>query len=130
MTQFDSLLDAEAESLRGDHYNACRHYEAAVLYAGRRGWRQDQALAHERYGMHLSRLEDGGSGGGGDDRHDHHRNDAHFHLREAVKLYDEWGAHAKVDLMRRAHMSLGQVPPAPNRGIEILDMGRVKKAAA
>jgi hypothetical protein len=126
VTQFDSLLDAEAESLRGDHYNACRHYEAAVLYAGRRGWRQDQALAHERYGTHLSRLEAGG------DRHDHdhHRNDAHFHLREAVKLYDEWGAHAKVDLMRRAHSSLGQVPPAPNRGIEILDMGRVKSAAA
>lgn len=120
MTQFDSLLDAEAESLRGEHYNACRHYEAAVLYAGRRGWRQDQALAHERYGMHLSRLAND------DERHGH---DAHFHLREAVKLYDEWGAHAKVDLMRRAHSSLVPLSPSPNPGIEILDMGRIKTAS-
>ena len=122
MTQFDSLLDAEAESLRGEHYNACRHYEAAVLYAGRRGWRQDQALAHERYGMHLSRLEV-------DD--ERHRHDAHFHLREAVKLYDEWGAHSKVDQMRRVHSSLVQTSqsPSPNPGIEILDMGRIKTAS-
>jgi hypothetical protein len=116
------LLDAEAESLRGDHYSACRHYEAAVLYAGRRGWRQDQALAHERYGMYLSRLD------GGDERHQH-QHDAHFHLREAVKLYDEWGAHAKVDLMRTANSSLVQASPSKRPEVEILGMGRVKSAS-
>jgi hypothetical protein len=117
------LLDAEAESLRGEHYSACRHYEAAVLYAGRHGWRQDQALAHERYGMYLSRLD------GGDERRHQHHHDALFHLREAVKLYDEWGAHAKVDLMRTAHSSLVQASPSKRPEVEILGMGRVKSAS-
>lgn len=116
------MLDAEAASLRGDHGTACRHYEAAVLYAGRRGWRQDQALAHERYGLHLlSRSED-------DD--DDRTKDAHYHLRQAAQLYDEWGAHAKVERLRRAHPSLDSSPQAqPSPEVEILDLGRIQFAS-
>lgn len=88
MTHYDSLLDGELGSLRGDTYAASKFFETAVVYAGRRGLVQDQALAHERYAEHLLRLKGG------------HRSDADFHRREAIKLYEEWGAHAKVERLR------------------------------
>ena len=89
MTHYDSLLDGELGSLRGDTYAASKFFEAAVVYAGRRGLVQDQALAHERYAEHLWRLKGG------------HGSDANFHRREAIKLFEEWGAHAKVERLRK-----------------------------
>ena len=94
MTHYDSLFDAEFDSLRGtgDVYTAATSYEMAIVYAGRRGLSQDQALAHELFGEHLSRL---GSA--------EHSQDAEFHLGQAIKLYAEWGARAKVRLMEEKH---------------------------
>jgi hypothetical protein len=91
-------LDAELEALKGDHYAASKSYEVAILYAGRRGLTQDRALAHERYGEHLARL--------GQDR----GQDAEFQIAEAVKLYEEWGAYAKVQLMSRKYQTLLSPP--------------------
>lgn len=90
-------------SLRGDSEAAIRLFELAVLYAGRRGLAQDRALAHERYGEHLARLGP------------HRIQDADFHFREAVQLYQEWGAHAKV---RRMLQGSGDVLDPPSE-IEI-----------
>jgi hypothetical protein len=98
VTHYDSLLGAELDSLRGDEYEARKLYEVAILYAGRRGLTQDRALAHERYGEHLARL--------GPD----HQPDAEFQIGEAIKLYEEWGAHAKVRRMRKAHERLLSPP--------------------
>lgn len=98
MPHYDSLLDAELDSLRGGTYSAGRSYEASILYAGRRGLTPDQALAHERYGEHWVRLGP------------NHVHDAQFQLGEAVKLYDEWGAHAKVEQIRSDYDSILSLP--------------------
>jgi hypothetical protein len=96
VTHYDSLFEAEFDSLRGtgDMYTAAKSYEMAIVYAGRRGLSQDQALAHELFGEHLIRL---GSS--------EHSQDAEFHLGQAIKLYAEWGAHAKVRLMEEKHQN-------------------------
>ena len=78
--------------MQGHGYGASKHYEAAVVYAGRRGLTQDRALAHERYAQHLHQLGDAQEGD--------------FQLREAVKLYDEWGARAKVKQLRELYPKL------------------------
>lgn len=108
VTHYDSLLDGEMSSLRGDAHASSRFFESAVVYTGRRGLIQDQALAHERYAEHLSRL--------GRD----HGADAEFHMREAVKLYKEWGAHAKVNQLKGLHVEILSEPTlAPPTSIEI-----------
>jgi hypothetical protein len=90
---FDALLDAEADSFRGmkNHATVTKRFELAIQYSGKCGLIQDRALAHERYSEYLSRL---GAV---------HDEDASFQLDEAVRLYAEWGAHAKVKQLRDAH---------------------------
>jgi hypothetical protein len=94
--QFDALLDAEFASVRGvkHHAVATSRFEVAILYSGRIGLTQDRALAHERYGEHLARL---GS---------QYEDDASYHIGQAIRLYDDWGGRAKVNLMKRVHRSL------------------------
>jgi len=88
---YDALLDAELKSLRGQTLAAATLYQVAITFAGRSGLTQDRALGHERYGEHLCRL--------GLD----YASDAEFHLNEAVRLYDEWGAQAKVEHLQKVH---------------------------
>jgi hypothetical protein len=78
-------------TLRGKTDDSSKQYEAAILYCGRRGMLQDRALAHERYGEHFARL--------GVD----YDQDTEFHVNEAIKLYSDWGAHPKVQLMRQKY---------------------------
>jgi hypothetical protein len=91
-------MDAELDSLKGDNYAASKSYEVAILYAGRRGLTQDRALAHERYGEHLHRL--------GNEQ----IQDAQFQISEAIKLYEEWGAFAKVQLLGKIYLNLLSPP--------------------
>jgi hypothetical protein len=131
VTHYDSLFDAEFDSLRGATYSAAKLYELAIVYAGRRyvcsgdscecscfdnagtlnhciqirqsdfrGLTQDRALAHELFGEHLARLNPV-----------EHGDDAEFQLNEAIKLYTEWGAHAKVRLMNKIHSKI-LAPPS------------------
>jgi hypothetical protein len=93
VTHFDSLLTAEMLSLRGESEAAGKQYEAAIRYSGRRGIVQDRALAHERYGEHFERLCI------------EYEQDAAFHIREAYKLYEDWGAHAKLQRMKKVHLN-------------------------
>jgi hypothetical protein len=91
VTHFDHLLDAEMLSLRGKSDEASKQYEAAILFCGRRGMLQDRALAHERYGEQFAC------------RGLDYEQDAQFHINEAIKLYSDWGAHPKVQLMRQKY---------------------------
>jgi hypothetical protein len=86
-------LDAEADALRGPkfHSTITSRFEAAIQYSGKCGLMHDRALAHERYSEYLSRL-----GAVRDE-------DASFQLNEAMRLYEEWGAHAKVKQLRQVH---------------------------
>ena len=97
MPHFDALLDAEFASLNSEKYSAVQLYEVAVLFANRLGYVQDHALARELYGEFLARL---GSA--------QNVRDARLHLLEAIKLYESWGARAKVDLIRKKHYQLMQ----------------------
>jgi hypothetical protein len=65
-----------------------------------RGLTQDRALAHELFGEHLARLNPA-----------EHGQDAEFQLNEAIKLYTEWGASAKVRLMNKKHSKI-LAPPS------------------
>jgi len=79
----ESLIVAELASLNGKSPMATkRHYEVAILLAGRWGLTCDQALAHERFGDYARRLGD--------------ENDARYHYSHALRLYRAWGAIAKV----------------------------------
>jgi hypothetical protein len=91
-------MDAELDSIKGDDYAASKSYEVAILYAGRRGLTQDRALAHERYGEHLHRL--------GQER----LQDAEFQIGEALKLYEEWGGFAKVQLLGKLYRTVVSPP--------------------
>jgi hypothetical protein len=99
VTHHDLLFDAEFESLRGATYSATKLFETAIVYSGRRGLTQDRALAHELLGEHLIRL---GSA--------EFAQDAEFQLGEAIKLYSEWGAHAKVRLMQEKYEKILSPP--------------------
>jgi tetratricopeptide (TPR) repeat protein len=90
--RYESLIDAELADLAGDSHLAIKHYKTAILLAGRRGFTNDEALTHERFGEHALRLGDS--------------NDALYHFERAIELYQEWGAHAKVVQLRSAHGGL------------------------
>jgi hypothetical protein len=102
VTHYDSLLDAELASLRGEEFDARKHYDAAILFAGRRGITQDRALGHELYGDHLARMGP------------EYQQDAEYQIGEALMLYEEWGAHAKAKLVRESHR-LHLAPPGEIR---------------
>lgn len=67
-------------------------FKEAVLFAGRRGFTNDQALANERMSEFFLRQG----------LHD----DAKYHLYEAVKLYQQWGAFAKCEILQKKHQAL------------------------
>ena len=82
----EALLSAELAAISGKAAN--KMYEAAVLLAGRRGLLGDQALANERYSEYL--------------RTQGNEEDSDYRFREALRLYREWGAIRKVDMMMKS----------------------------
>ncbi|KAG7341774.1 PAS sensor protein [Nitzschia inconspicua] len=82
----EALLEGELAALHGDSEVARHHYGRATVLAGRRGFLQDSALANERFGAYLLKdLSD--------------TEEATYRLEQAAKLYREWGARAKADLV-------------------------------
>jgi hypothetical protein len=100
ITHCESLIDAELAALEGHTHLAIKHYEVAILLAGRRGFTNDQALAHERFGDYMMERGD--------------LNDAAYHLRFAIRLYEDWGASAKASQMKAKHAPL-LAPPTEIR---------------
>ncbi len=77
------LIEAEVARVKGDDWEAQAKYYCAILLARDGGILMEQALANERAGKF--QLELG------------HRMKASEFLREALRLYREWGGIAKVD---------------------------------
>lgn len=76
-------LEAEISNITGKYDIAAAKYEEAIIMAGRRGFLQDHALTNELFGQFM--LEQGEEVKG------------KSHIDQAIILYLEWGAHAKVD---------------------------------
>ncbi len=90
--RYDELLKPEFASLDGKGPRAKLHYEKAILLCGRRGVRNVWALAHQRRGeFHLRE--------GNDD-------DALYDINNAIRLYEDWGAKAKVEQLKEKHGKL------------------------
>lgn len=82
----EALLEGEYAALNGDSEVARHHYGRATVLAGRRGFLQDSALANERFGLYLLKdLSD--------------TEEATYRLEQAAKLYKEWGARSKANLL-------------------------------
>lgn len=92
VSHFQELISAELASLRGDVHTAKIHYEVAIYLAGRWGRIGDQGLAHERFGDHCMTV--------GEER------TAAYNYTHAIKLYEEWGAMAKCDILRSSAQAL------------------------
>jgi hypothetical protein len=78
------LLEAEMAFLNGQKDIANKMYQASILSAGRGGFVQDMALAHERAGIFHLEVDD----------------DSYWavhHFDCAISVYQDWGAKAKVD---------------------------------
>ena len=90
VTHYESLLDAQLALVAKRYHVAKKHYETAALLAARNGYNHDQALINELYAEFLyTQMGD--------------RSEAEYRMSEAVKLYDEWGAAAKVKQLRNKY---------------------------
>ncbi|KAL3925455.1 MAG: hypothetical protein SGILL_000396 [Bacillariaceae sp.] len=82
----EALLEAECAAMENDSERARHHYGRATVLAGRRGFLQDSALANERFGEYLLHdLSD--------------MEEATYRFQQATRLYEEWGARAKADML-------------------------------
>ena len=87
-----SLLEAETKVLDGKREKAKRHYEQAITLAGKTGYQNDRALAHERAGLNYLALDDTFW--------------ATHHLSSAHECYLRWGAAAKAKHLVSIHGDL------------------------
>lgn len=76
------LLQAEIESLRGNHVNALTFYRSAILHCREGRFTVVEALANESLGRYFLERKDQAS--------------ALPHMRAACTLYEYWGGTAKV----------------------------------
>lgn len=103
---YNALLAAEAVSIRKHQAaKAVECYERAIVEAGRMGRLQVQALANERFALYLDELG--------------YIDDARYRMTEAMKLYAEWGAMAKVEQLE-LHSPLIDTPNTHRSGVEIV----------
>lgn len=99
VAHFEHLLQAELAAYKGNKFHARNEFEASCVLAARNGFIQDAAFANERYGEFLfEEMDDKAS--------------AVAIMRESIKLYDEWGAKAKVEQVLCKYGSLWSVTPA------------------
>lgn len=90
VTHFYPLLCAEQAALDRKREEAKRLYHDATVLSARTGHIQFAALANERY-ADFCRHELGDE------------NEARFRIAKAIRYYQEWGAHAKVEQLQRLH---------------------------
>ena len=86
------LLKAESANCKGKTDEAVSLYKQAILRAARAGFNHDQALACERLASLYTRMGDTLS--------------ASYSLKDALQLYEEWGAAGKVKAMKKQHGEL------------------------
>jgi len=90
---YSSFLDAEHAVLTKDKKGIKVNYETAIVNAARSGFLQDAALANERYGQYLLRVEKDRSG-------------ALYCIQEALRFYQDWGAFTKEKALREEFKDL------------------------
>ena len=81
------LLEAELANLNGYDRLAEDNYELAITTASANSFRQDKALSHELASMYYG------------SRGDVYKRD--HHMKHAILCYEEWGAQAKVDQLKK-----------------------------
>ncbi|KAL3907889.1 MAG: hypothetical protein SGILL_008688, partial [Bacillariaceae sp.] len=86
------LYEAEIQILKENRSKAKKLYEESIRLAGKNGYQQDRALAHERAGVNFLALGDSYW--------------ATYHLSSSRDCYLKWGAHAKVKQMEDKYLDL------------------------
>jgi hypothetical protein len=81
-----ALLDAEWAVLKKKKGDLRLKFEQAIVIAGRRGLTHLQALANERLAMYMEEVGD--------------KVESFYRYEQAIKLYDEWGATAKIEQLQ------------------------------
>jgi predicted ATPase/transcriptional regulator with GAF, ATPase, and Fis domain/tRNA A-37 threonylcarbamoyl transferase component Bud32 len=95
------LVAAEVARLEGDLWQAAELYDRAIDEASRSGYRQEEALAHERAGLFWLAQ--------------HRHKMAAVYLNEAQHGYQLWGASRKARMLADAHADLIAGTPATSR---------------
>ena len=88
------IVDAELAALKGKRVQAKQHYEAAILTSARRGAVNYQGIANERFGDYMLDCGD--------------TDEAEYRWKNAIELYQYWGACAKVQQVEEKLASLYQ----------------------
>ena len=89
------LFDAEDAALAGKRrtYDAIQAYKEAITMASRSGFLRDAGLISERYAdFLLNDIED--------------PQQARFHVENAIRYYEEWGARRSVDALQSKYADL------------------------
>ena len=86
----EALLDAEYAALRKKHKEAERCYQSAISISTRDGVLHDAALSNERYADFLLSTNRANQA------------KAPFYLKEAIKLYSEWGSFRKAKQLQES----------------------------
>jgi len=93
VNHYFSLLTAEQAALDKDYVTTEARYRESIVLAARTGHLQDAALANERYADFLfTDLSDTAG--------------AKYRIEEATRLYRDWGAMAKVEILEKSHCPL------------------------
>lgn len=94
---YEAILEAEIAAFKDQHLVAKKRYEAGIELCESRGIVNDQALAHERFAVFYS-------------KHGHIRK-AKMHVREAIRLYDSWGANFKSNQLNLKYFGSSTILP-------------------
>lgn len=92
---YENVLDADAAVLKGKKAEAIRHYEAAIIVAGRRGFKNDAAFACERFAeFQLSVMNE--------------RDEAKYRIQQSLDYWEDrgWGALGKVRHLKKKYSDL------------------------
>ncbi len=81
------LLEAEQQSLRGNHRNATKLYDASIESARKSGLIHEQGLACEKAGFHHENVVS-------------NNEKALDYFKQARECYEVWGSRMKVDAIQ------------------------------
>ncbi|CAJ1947191.1 unnamed protein product [Cylindrotheca closterium] len=85
------FLDAEHAALEGKYEEAESHYKKAIQFVARSGHLHHAGLFNELYSDFLWR-----------ERND--KEEARYHLQEAMRYYNDWGAYGVVERLRKSRL--------------------------
>lgn len=87
LEHYIAFLEAEKMALAGKLNEASEQYQQAIKMASANGHLLHEALANERYSDFLSQVQK-------------QQEEASFRMKEAIRLYEEWGAIGKTRILQ------------------------------